>query len=583
MKRLLIILITFLTSGICSATNYYVATTGNNANDGVSISSPWATITYSAANSILLPGDTVWIKAGSYGAENVIFTKSGTEGRHIVYRGYQTTPGDTPPSVIGKPNMYVALSTSDMPTINGGNRTTGVGVDMEDVSYVTLMNLQITQYAYGVIGGDATARRDVYLYNVIAHTIGSTTASYSGLGFRFGSMSTKFANHCKLERCAVVNACAEGVDIAGDNNEVIDVEVHCNESTSNSKTDYFMIFCGSYNIAKRCTSNITYGSAGHHAFVVKSNAEQFIDAGLPYDTIFCRYNQFIECLAVNQPEGFSVRHRWVQFNYFYKCRATGTNHRTGAAGDGNLINIRDGASWNVFEACIADSCLSGIRFIDSVEDGDTGGSPTGHPGHGNIVKNCVFNNCYYGIHYNSSGIAGDAGNNLIANCTFVGSRYFINASRSCDSMKYVGLNIIGNSAFSPGGGWYTGSFTGDVIPNGTYTYWKDCNYYNIEGGMPTNFVTNTVGGISSNPLFVNEAAGNFRLQSGSPCIDLCDNINAETRSVAAFCQLHRPGKDIRFFKCENENYLRNKPHIMKDFDGYPVKGSYRDIGAFESY
>lgn len=563
-------------------TTYYVATTGNNGNAGTSTGSPWATITYAAAYSSLVAGDTIYIKAGNYGAENVVFTKSGEYGNNIVYIGYQTTPGDAPPLVIGKPDMYVALNTSDMPTINGGDRTTGVGVDAEDVSYVTIKNLQITQYAYGIIAGDATVRKGVYLYNIIAHTIGSTTASYSGLGIRMGSMSTKFSNNCKLEKCAVVNACAEGISIMGDYNETDDCEVWSNETVSNSKTDYFHIVCGSYNIARRCTTaRIAGGTSGHHAFVIKSNAEQVIDAGLPYDTIFCRYNKFIGCLAINQPEGYSVRHRWVQFNHFYQCKAIGTNQRTGAAGEGNLINIRDGASWNTFEACTADSCLSGIRFIDSVEDGDTGGSPTGHPGHGNKIVNCVFNNNYYGIHYNSSGIAGDAGDNLISNCTFVGSRYFINAARSCDSMKYVGLIIKGNSAFSPGGGWYTGAFTGDITPNGTYTYFKDCDYYNIEGGMPANFVTNTVGGISSDPLFVDEAAGDFSLQSGSPCIDACDNVESETVKTAPYCHLEHIDPMLSFL-CSNRNHLRNKPHVWRDYVGTlcPV-GSYADMGAYE--
>ena len=112
----------------------------------------------------------------------------------------------------------------------------------------------------------------------------------------------------------------------------------------------------------------------------------------------------------------------------------------------------------------------------------------------NVIANCIIDNCYYGIDATSMGVASEAGNNLISNCSFYLSRYVIRANRSCDSLRFVGNIFQGSSGLGYGGGWYTGTNTGDIIPNGSTAYFKDCDYYNIEGGMPTNFVTNTVGG-----------------------------------------------------------------------------------------
>lgn len=64
---------------------YYVATTGDNANDG-SIGSPWLTINY-AASRPLNPGDTVIVKAGTYNTSGINLTKNGSAaGGYITFK-----------------------------------------------------------------------------------------------------------------------------------------------------------------------------------------------------------------------------------------------------------------------------------------------------------------------------------------------------------------------------------------------------------------------------------------------------------------------------------------------------------------
>ena len=68
---------------------YYVATTGNNGSAGT-IESPWATITYAmSAVSPVAPGDTVYVRGGTYN-ERVVISKDGTVGNGILLSAYQS-------------------------------------------------------------------------------------------------------------------------------------------------------------------------------------------------------------------------------------------------------------------------------------------------------------------------------------------------------------------------------------------------------------------------------------------------------------------------------------------------------------
>jgi parallel beta-helix repeat protein len=67
------------------ATEYYVAMDGYATNPGT-LSRPWGTI--AKANATLQPGDTVYIRAGTY-RETIRPNRSGTEGKYITYSRYQ--------------------------------------------------------------------------------------------------------------------------------------------------------------------------------------------------------------------------------------------------------------------------------------------------------------------------------------------------------------------------------------------------------------------------------------------------------------------------------------------------------------
>src|SRR4051794_23095451 len=70
---------------VCSfnATTWYVAATGNNANNGTNSATPFQTIQKAA--SLVNPGDTVLVSAGIYG-EDVDITRPSSAANRIIFR-----------------------------------------------------------------------------------------------------------------------------------------------------------------------------------------------------------------------------------------------------------------------------------------------------------------------------------------------------------------------------------------------------------------------------------------------------------------------------------------------------------------
>ncbi len=542
------------------STTYYVSTavTSKDSADGRTELSAWRTIKYAASKAVA--GDIVYIKAGDYGAENVNFTKSGSAGNPITFVGYKNIPGEIVPALVNSPNPLAAFNVSEMPTINGGNRAAGVGFTCQNQKYLVIKNFQIQNYAYGLVAGGITQDAgNLVLNNINVMSIGSVSDSYSGEGILLGSMGTRYSHNDTLINCLVVNAAAEGIGINGNNNVLRGCKVYCNENTQNAATDYYIIVTGSYNTLTDCMIERAPGLAHNgHGIGAKTNAEQVIDQHLNVPAIPAQYNKFINCTAHNMGESFYVRHRTAQYNLFYHCKAMGTHTGDSASGsgEGNLIVIRDGASDNTFDGCTAENCNSAFEFVDTIEDGDSTSTPIGHPGNNNKILNCLAINCYLGVNFSDYGVPSDAGDNLIAHCTFYKTRYMHYVGRHATKMKYVG-NIYFGCVVPPAttgpGGYFKGfKFPDDILPNGTDTYFKQCNFINIQGGVPAGFVSSSVGSIALAPAFVDPKTLNFHLKSGSEGIDKVDLLPIDVNP--------------------------------KDFDGMArYNGGKSDMGAFEYY
>jgi hypothetical protein len=453
-----------------------------------------------------------------------VFSKSGIVGKPISFIGYKVTPGDKVPINTLKTDPYADILSENMPTYDGGNRAKGIGFNIENQEYITLKNFQIKNYAIGMMcGAPGRAKGNLNVNNVEVMNCGDVNSSYSGLGITLGSMSTKFSNSNIFTNCLVVNAAAEGISINGDSNTFTNCKVYCNDvTTSYASTDYYIIVCGNFNNLSNCTADRLQGlSHAGHGIGAKSNAEQVIDKGLSniYPAINPQYNKFTNCEAHNMGESFYVRHRGSRFNTFKNCTATGTH--TGLAGspggEGVGMVSRDGASDNTFTGCAAKNCASGIEFEDTVEDGDTGINPPGHPGNNNLFTNCLIYNCYIGVNYSDYSIVSDAGYNTISNCTFYKTRYinFCTAARPSTQMHYTN-NIYYGCLPNMTGGYLFASKYGPTINARAF---KNCCFFNIQGGLaePKELLTYGGGNIEADPLFVDPDNMDFHLKPESPC------------------------------------------------------------------
>ena len=74
-------------SSAASAADYYVSPSGNDANNGTSVSSAWRTI--AKANGVLRAGDTLHMRGGEYVDDPIVPSASGRSGSPIVYTAYQ--------------------------------------------------------------------------------------------------------------------------------------------------------------------------------------------------------------------------------------------------------------------------------------------------------------------------------------------------------------------------------------------------------------------------------------------------------------------------------------------------------------
>ena len=84
-----LILAFLILSTIATATDYYISSSGNDANNGISSSTPWKTIAKINASSFS-PGDTLFFNKGDSWREQLTVPSSGSAGSYIVFSSYGT-------------------------------------------------------------------------------------------------------------------------------------------------------------------------------------------------------------------------------------------------------------------------------------------------------------------------------------------------------------------------------------------------------------------------------------------------------------------------------------------------------------
>lgn len=198
-----------------------------------------------------------------------------------------------------------------------------------------------------------------------------------------------------------------------------------------------------------------------------------------------------------------------QFTFIQGAQAPGGGNGTGAV---RCVYLANGASLTGFT--LTNGATAGAGALP----GDQAGGGVWCDSAGSTLSNCVVigNSGFYG---------GGVYRGTLYNCLLNGNSASgnLNGGGGAYQSTLYNCTVSGNSATNAvGGGVLSATLCNCIVDyNSSFeaNYWGSILNYCCTMPMPTNGVGNS----TNAPLFVNQAAGDFRLQSGSPCINAGNN------------------------------------------------------------
>ena len=355
---------------------YYVSTSGNDTNDGLTEATAWRTITYAATQA--QAGDIIKIKGGYYGHEHVVIENSGTKGNPIIFEGYDGTP-----------------------VLDGEDRS-GVGILIESKSYIILRNFKLTNYGIAVQLTDAEHI-----------TVEGCTISDIGTGTAGRGIALSRSHYCTIRRCSITDASMHNISIYRSTYNLIE-GCSLNAVTEDGVGDWWQpdyhihLWAADHNTIKNCIARNLHPLADMHpghAIVLKEGSA---------------YNTIIGCEAYGMGEFFAAAH-YSHHNEFRDCVGFDEGRHSKRWNHG--LVARDGAHNNKFVNCRMFGATVGVEIVRTSE------SPANTIQENNIFDNCIVC-CYeYGYPYRWSEAYAvflyNAKNNTIKNCVIGGCDHFL--------------------------------------------------------------------------------------------------------------------------------------------------------------
>jgi hypothetical protein len=341
----------------------FVSTSGNDSANGQTQDTALRTIAHAA--QLAVAGETIYVKAGNYGAEHIAFESTGEPNAPITIEGYHEAPGDRP--VFASFDHHSTFDPELMPLLDGGNRASGVAIKMYE-DYLIVRNMQIRNYAHGI---DVWSASYPEIHELYLSTFGvNDDAEYSGLGIILNA-----TNNGLVTDSVVINAGAEAISLYGDYNRVANSHVfgtnddcangHCNNLNS---TDYYITVIGNWNtVEDSYAERVGEQFHGGHGIGIKFDS---------HDNII-RNN-----VATGfRGESYHVGYRKARDNHFQDNIS-----RHGEMG----FAFRGGADSNIVEGHRSEDMRWGVVFYGRDESPSNDGfGPTGS---NNIVRNSTFLN-----------------------------------------------------------------------------------------------------------------------------------------------------------------------------------------------
>jgi hypothetical protein len=477
----------------------YVRADATGSGDGTSEMSAYSLDQLSSTT--VQAGDRINIKAGDY-PRSLPVPRSGEPGNLVVYQGYQTTPGDLGFDAY-HPGPWETLSGANMPLFDGGNRSTGVGADLQSGKHhVAFRDLQFTRFRTGIRAVYSTSSQHLYFDNIAMELMGTDADSAHGAGFSIvynvASSGSAVVKAIHVINSYVANCTSHNYWVDGDDSFLYNNRSYSNENASHEwDTDYmFTAYFGNDMVWRKLYAEKGDDPAhAGHGFTFKSvvgeGAEWRIENSLIDD-----------CEIKNVNGAIEFRHSKVRYNLARNVRMNGNGGGTGSGG----VMFRDGASFNTVDGCrvfdIASTYYGFITFTDTVEDGGYG-----QVIEGNVVKNSLFENGPSGGQAIRLGTS-DTSNvvvqdNAIFNNTFHGAHYLFRrmALTSVTNLEMTNNLFVGFSGYS----------YADTSVDSVETY---NNYFDFWGanGTPPSGTAN----LSVDPQLVDAAGDDFHLLPSSP-------------------------------------------------------------------
>ncbi|MCJ7570291.1 MAG: hypothetical protein MUO82_00210 [Candidatus Thermoplasmatota archaeon] len=499
MKRIILFIIicillsptSFFTIGIVNAdsNNYYVSTTGDNANDG-SLESPWKTIEYAVTQTS--SGDTINIMEGVYtpSAGQILISNKNTASQWYTIQNYN--------------DDLVIIDGTNCPKTNYINAT----IEVRNSKYLRITGLTVNHSAKGGITLMATPCSFIRIDNCTISNSSSfafkVVSGMNNITFEYNYVYNNFNNwsHTLMSQETISFEHVTTFSI----NHIIYKENHA----------------GSIDMKGGCSRGVVcYNDINTTGgYVVKGATGDWGGPGIMLDARGISHNISIYNNKVyGNVTGISLNTETTghyEYIYIYNNVVNITNENNQAPTDNGRTPIglgNTGSSQDIFHNIY-------IYSNTVIAGANNGASPfkVGHYSRNQLNSNnlqevYVVNNIFYG-YYTASGYA----------------IWEINKISFED-----GVFIVNNNSF--------------YRPSGTIRIYWNGLYYSSSAN-PEKFGDEPV---FTNPLFVNRFAGNFHLNSTSPCKDTGNNILVPCFD---FDDVYRPqgsGYDIGTFEYLSES------------------------------